>query len=274
MQIYGYLKKYIGGVLAGGRYAFSLPEIHAAFPQSDEAIKKALQRLKSKQEIALVRKEFYVILPPEYRSKEMLPPEMFIDELMKFLGRDYYVGLLNAVALWGTTFDESSGFSIITIRPSLRAIHAKDHTINFNIKGEWSNEDSVQMEVETGYLNVSSPELTALDLILFMNKEEWFDHATVVLEGLSYTMDAQKLVATAKRFPQISTVQRLGFLLDEVLQMHSLSDPLAEYLQTANYFPVLLFPEKIRPARMITGNKWKVVTPPTPSTTTYFPPGL
>ena len=273
MLIHGYLKKHIGGVLAGGRYAFSLPEIRAAFPQSDEAIKKALQRLKSRQEIAQVRKEFYVILPPEYKNKGMLPPAMFIEELMKFLGRDYYVGLLNAAAFWGTTFDGSSGFSIITTKPTLRAIRAKDHTINFNLKREWSNEDIVQMEVETGYINVSSPELTALDLLFFMNKEEWFDHNAAVLEGLSYTMDAQKLVATAKRFPQISTLQRLGFLLDEVLQMQSLSDPLAEYLKTVNYFPVVLFPEKIRPVRMITGNKWKVVTPPTPSMTTYFPPG-
>jgi hypothetical protein len=269
MLDYGYLKKYIGGVRAEGRYTFSLAGIRARFPQSDEAIKKALQRLKNKQEIVQVRKEFYVILPPEYKSRGMLPPAMFIDDLMKFLGRDYYVGLQDAAAFLGTASQQSTDFSVVTTKPPLRAIQ----TINFNSKKEWSKDDIDQLEVETGYINVSSPELTALDLLFFMNKEEWFDHIAAVLEGLSYTMNAQKLVATANRFPQISTVQRLGFLLDEVLQMQSLSDPLAEYLKTVNYFPVVLFPEKIRPVRMITGNKWKVVTPPTPSTTTYSLPG-
>jgi F0F1-type ATP synthase gamma subunit len=75
-----------------------LPEVRRQFDQSDEAIKKALQRLKKKKEIALIRNEFYVIITPEYRSKGILPPSLFVADLMKFLGKDYYVGLLNAAA--------------------------------------------------------------------------------------------------------------------------------------------------------------------------------
>ena len=259
MPDYGYLKKHIGGVRAAGRYTFTLSGIHARFPQSAEAIKKALQRLKNKQEIVLVRKEFYVIIPPEYSSKGMLPPAMFIDELMKSLNRDYYVGLQNATAFFGTVSEPSPGFSVVTTKPPLRAIQAKDQTISFSSKSEWSNEDIVQMEVETGYIKVSSPELTALDLLFFFDKAGGIDRIAIALEELSYHMDPQKLLTTAKRFPRITTVQRLGFLLGEILQIQSLSDPLAEYLKTVNYFPVLLYPEKTRPLRLTTGNKWKVV---------------
>ena len=255
MPDYGYLKKYIGGVRAEGRYTFSLSGIRDRFPQSDEAIKKALQRLKNKQEIAAVRKEFYVILPPEYKSKGMLPPAMFIDDLMTFLGRDYYVGLQNAAAFFGTASQQSTNFSVVTTNPPPRAIQ----TINFNSKKEWPKDDIDQLEVETGYINVSSPELTALDLLFFFDKAGGIDRIAMALAELSYSMDPQKLVTAAKRFPQITTVQRLGFLLGEILLIQSLSDPLAEYLKTVNYFPVLLHPERTGPLRMRTGNKWKVV---------------
>ena len=95
---YGYIEDFVNELRSNGRYAFSLQEVRNRFHQSDEAIKKALQRLKKKKEIAMVRNEFYVIVTPEYRSNGTLPPILFISELMKFLEKDYYVGLLNAAA--------------------------------------------------------------------------------------------------------------------------------------------------------------------------------
>ncbi len=59
---YGYLEQFISELRSNGRYAFSLPEVRNQFEQSDEAIKKALQRLKKKKEIALIRNEFYVVI--------------------------------------------------------------------------------------------------------------------------------------------------------------------------------------------------------------------
>jgi hypothetical protein len=50
----------------------------------------------------------------------------------------------------------------------------------------------------------------------------------------------------------------LGFLLSEVLQNRELSDPLAEYIKSLNFFPVLLRPEKGKSISMVTGNEWKV----------------
>ena len=61
-----------------------------------------------------------------------------------------------------------------------------------------------------------------------------------------------------KRYSPITAVQRLGFLLEEILNLPDLSEPIKEYLKTVNYFPVLLRPQKEKP-EMITGNDWKVV---------------
>lgn len=258
MLQYGYLEEFVNELRSNGRYAFSLEEVRSKYNQSDEAIKKALQRLKNKKEISSVRKEFYVIVPPEYRTREIIPPSLFIADLMKFLNRDYYVGLLNAAAFYGAAHQQPQDFSVITSKPSLRGINNRLLRINFYIKKDWSKDDIVQRKVETGYINVSSPELTALDLVFFFDESGGFNRITTVLEELAESMDAQKLVKAAKRFYQITTVQRLGFLLDEILQKHELSNPLAEYVKGSKYFPVLLRPQKEKPESMITGNVWKV----------------
>jgi predicted transcriptional regulator of viral defense system len=255
---YGYLEDFINELRSNGRYAFSLPEVRSKFEQSDEAIKKALQRLKKKKEIAIIRNEFYVVITPEYRSKGILPPSLFVSELMKFLEKDYYVGLLSAAAYYGAAHQQPQSFSVITMKPSLRNIDNDNLKINFYIKKEWAKSDIVQRKVDTGYINVSSPELTALDLINYFEQVGGLNRVATVLEELCESIDADKMLDLAKRFSPITAVQRLGFMLEEILNMRDLSEPIKDYLKTVNYFPVLLRPQKIKP-EMITGNDWKVV---------------
>lgn len=255
---YGYLEDFITNLRSNGRYAFSLPEVRSQFKQSDEAIKKALQRLKRKQEIALIRNEFYVIITPEYRSKGILPPSLFIAELMRFLEREYYVGLLNAAAYYGAAHQQPQSFSVITMKPSLRNVHNDNLKINFFIKKQWVKHDIVQKKVDTGYINVSSPELTALDLVYYFDQIGGFNRVATVLEELSESIDPNKMLDVVKRYSPITAVQRLGFLLEDVLNKRSLSDPIKEHLKTVAYFPVLLRPQKEK-TEMITGNDWKVV---------------
>ena len=258
MGQYGYLDEFINELRSDGRYAFSLPEVRSRFEQSDEAIKKALQRLKKKKEIALIRNEFYVIIMPEYRSKGILPPSLFIAALMKFLEKDYYVGLLNAAAYYGAAHQQPQSFSVITMKPGLRNIKNDNLKINFYIKKEWDHDNIVQKKVDTGYINISSPELTALDLVYYFDQVGGFNRVATVLEELCESIDPNKMLDLAKRYSPITTVQRLGFLLEEVLNMRDLSDPIKGYLKTVNYFPVLLRPQK-KKTEMITGNEWKVV---------------
>jgi predicted transcriptional regulator of viral defense system len=255
---YGYLDQFINELRSEGKYAFSLAQVRNRFEQSDEAIKKALQRLKKKKAIALVRNEFYVIITPEYRSKGILPASLFIKGLMKFLEKDYYVGLLNAASYYGAAHQQPQSFSVITIKPSLRNISSNNLKINFYIKKDWAKDDIVQKKVETGYINVSSAELTALDLVNYFEQAGGLNRVATVLEELCESINPDKMLDVAKRYVPITAVQRLGFLLEVILNKRDLSDPIKEYLKTINYFPVLLRPQKER-REMITGNNWKVV---------------
>ena len=255
---YGYLENFLNELRSNGRYAFSLQEVRGKFDQSDEAIKKALQRLKKKKEIALVRNEFYVVVPPEYRSKGILPPSLFVADLMKFLGKDYYIGLLNAAAYHGAAHQQPQSFCVITTKPSLRAIDNDNLKINFYIKKQWDERDITKRKVDTGYIKVSSPELTALDLVYYFDQSGGFNRVATVLEELSENIDVDKLLNVAKRYSPVTAVQRLGFLFESVLGLQELVNPIKDYLKTVNYFPVLLRPQKDK-IEMITGNDWKVV---------------
>jgi len=254
---YAYLESFINNLRSNGRYSFSLQEVRAIFQQSDEAIKKAMQRLKRKKEIARIRNEFYVIVTPEYRSKGILPPSLFVADLMKYLEKDYYVGLLNAAAYYGAAHQQPQSYSIITKRPSLRNIDNNDLKINFYIKKDWSKEDILQRKVDTGYINISSPELTALDLVGYFENAGGLNRVATVLEELSESIKEDKLIETIKRYTPLTTVQRLGFLLENVLGFTNLSEPIKDYLKTENTFPILLRPQKEK-LNMITGNDWKV----------------
>jgi predicted transcriptional regulator of viral defense system len=215
---YGYLEDFLVGLRSAGRYAFSLGEVRNKFEQSDEAIKKALKRLKAKGEIALVRNEFYVIVTPEYRSKGILPPSFFVADLMKFLNREYYVELLNAAAYYGDAHQQPQSFSVITTKPSLRDITKDNLKINFFIvKKDWSEVHTIKRKVDTGYINVSSPELTALDFVYYYEQSGVLNRVATVLEELSETIKIDKLVETASRYLPVTAVQRLGFLYDEIL---------------------------------------------------------
>ena len=116
----------------------------------------------------------------------------------------------------------------------------------------------VQKKVDTGYINVSSPELTALDLVNYFDQSGGLNRVATVLEELCDSLDPDKLLNLAKRYSPVTAVQRIGFLLEEILSKREFSDPLKDYLKTVNYFPVLLRPQK-KKSGMITGNDWKVV---------------
>ena len=80
------------------------------------------------------RHGFYVIVSPEYGFKGVVPPTEYIDQLMKYLGREYYVGLLNAAAFQGAAYQQPQIFSVIVNTDNLRGKVKKGVKINFIAK--------------------------------------------------------------------------------------------------------------------------------------------
>jgi len=117
----------------------------------------------------------------------------------------------------------------------------------------------MKRKVETGYMNISSPELTALDLVNYYNEVGGFSRVTTVLDELREEMEGEKLAEAARQYDQVVVAQRLGYLLDYHLNEIELSDALYQYLEPMEYYPALLRPQKEKSDHMKTGNKWKIV---------------
>jgi predicted transcriptional regulator of viral defense system len=252
-----YLDSHIESILASGRFFFTREELRQKVDASDPAIQQCLTRFSRKKLIRSVRNGFYVIIPPEHRSKGLLPPEMFIDEFMRYLNRPYYAGLLSAAALHGAGHQQPQTFSVITARPPIRPILYKNLKIFFPVKSEMPQTGIEQKKTPSGYINVSSPELTALDLMTYLKQSGGLPAVTSVLEELIELMTPEKVKQTVSSSFPSTALQRLGFVLDEVFTQSELADSLYNELLTRKFFHIPLNPADSKGSNPI-NKRWKI----------------
>jgi len=255
------LANWIDDLQKDGRICFSLTEAKGRFPShSAAALKNALTRLASKKKTASVWKGFYTIIPIEYQSKGIVPEVYYIDWLMKYLERDYYISLLNAAAFYGSAHQQPQEFTVVTTPPSLRSKHKKGIKINFNNKAAILEQFTEQRKTPTGYIRISSPELTATDLIQFEKEIGGINRAAMVLSELAESCDFSKLSNEFFMYVPIPVIQRLGYIIDEVLEYHSQAADL--YSCVGKYaIPFRKTPLKTGKANMngIVNEKWKII---------------
>jgi predicted transcriptional regulator of viral defense system len=251
---YNYLDKYLTEVRAQGRYSFTLDELQRHFELPYPTLKQGLYRLKLKKEIAQIRQGFYVIIPPEYSKQGMLPPYLFIDDLMKSLGKQYYVALLSAAALHGAAHQQPMGYTVIVQSPAARSIAKLK--IDFYSKQDFIQGGIVQRKTPVGYINVSSPELTALDFFEYIHKFG-VNRITTVLQELSEEMKPASLRKIAMQYPNTAAIQRLGYIMEQIVANEKLSDVLLKVLNEKTFYPVPLSPQKEKKGEI--DSKWKVI---------------
>jgi len=253
---HNYLDRYLDKIRSLGRYSFTLEELQNEFDVTYLALKQNLYRLKTKNEIAQVRQRFYVIIPPEYAKQGMLPYHLFIDDLMKSLNKPYYVALLSASALYGAAHQQPMEYFVITQTPAPRSIDSKKLKISFLSKNSWEAEDIIQKTTDAGYINVSSPELTALDLLAYADKNG-LNRITTVLKELSQSIKVSSLSRTIKKFPNTPVLQRMGYIMDEVLKEEKIAEVLLKNLKDRTVSPVLLSTLKSKNGPL--NETWKVI---------------
>ena len=200
---------------ATGRYVLTREQALKGLRISEEALRKAVQRLVAKRRLAVPRRGFFVIVPMEYREAGAPPPSWFIDELMKFCERRYYVGLLSAAALYGAAHQQPQEFQVVT-DGQLRPVVAGRARIRFFRKLHIEQTPTKEINTETGVMRIATPEATALDLLRYVEGAGHIGHAATVVDELTEKMDARRLAELAKLEGDLPNAQRLGYLLDHV----------------------------------------------------------
>jgi len=216
------LSEYINHLQSEGRYSFTKVELMDHLDLGESTLRKALWRLDQKNRIRMIRRGFYIIIPLEYSRTAIIPAEWFISDLMKFLELPYYVGLLSAAVIHGASHQQPQEFQVV-IPKTERDILIGGMKIRFFKKANMLSSQIVGKKTPTGYMHVSTPSVTAIDLVAYANRVGGLDRILTVLQELSETMTPDSLVEAVKGEKHISHVQRLGWLLEQAGQNDLLS---------------------------------------------------
>lgn len=92
---------------------------------------------------------------------------------------------------------------------------------------------------ETGVIYYSNTELTAIDLVQYEQYIGGLSRAATILEELSENMNFNGASKTLFNYTSIATIQRLGYILDEILEQkeiaHELYAELLLYVKSFRY---------------------------------------
>jgi predicted transcriptional regulator of viral defense system len=241
-----------------GITTFSFQQIRSVFHErSEKTLKTDINRLTLSKRIQNVYKGFYVIIPTQYQLKGVVPPIYYINELMEYLGKPYYVGLLSAAAIYGASHQRAIITQIVTIGPRPRTSN-KNKLLDWNYRQQIPIELIESRNAEMGRINYSSAELTAVDIIQFASNIGGYQRATTVLAELVDVIDMSK-IGSVLPYTTTTAMQRLGYLLEFILFEQDKSDILYNILKKRNrYFNAVLMSSEHPALDDAESNRWRV----------------
>lgn len=248
---------YIKQCLSVEEYSFSLNELQAIINKSETSLQSELSRLIEKKEIVNLRKGFYLIIPPRYSKQGLIPIQLYIDKLFKYLNRNYYLGFYSAAKFHGASHQQIQRDYLMTEKPKLNDIGKHSLDIRFFTTAKWPNKNILDKKSDAGIFKISSPVLTAVDLIHHQTKLGGLNRMLAILEELIETINKKDIAELLTWYSHKSTLQRFGFLLEELEADESLSGQIMKHLQQLNFFPVLLTPKSNQKPGAV-DNRWKV----------------
>lgn len=206
------LRVWIDHLEIAGRYTFTTEQAHAEIQDELESLERALRRLREDRRVVSPESGFHVVVPLRWSKVGAPPPDWYIQEWMDWAGLPYRVGLRSAAALYGAAPQAPQDFQVLVPaeRPRVKIGGSWIAFIAAEIRGE-----PRRVNTETGTMNVSTPEQTALELVEHAPLMGGIDAAASVLVELGEELDPVLLAMVAQGWPS-PTVQRLGWVLEQL----------------------------------------------------------
>ena len=249
---------YINELATQGEFYFTTADLVKRFAISSSAANALIRRLKLKGEVATPYRGFHLIIPPEYRTLGCLPPEQFIPDLMNYLKIPYYVALLSAAQFYGAAHQKPQIFQIM-LPDNRKKIQCGKVTIEFIARKEIELLPVRKFKTPKGYINVATPELTALDVVNYPLRSGGLNNVVTVLEELAESIDKQALAALIKIIDATPQLQRLGFFLEAISQ-ETLASVVEQELSHRITKKRLLVSRIETPNKLIVNPRWKIIT--------------
>lgn len=203
--------------LKGMRY-FTFSEICANFTHlSRQVIRNGLFRLHKEQKIYSPYREFYVILPTQYRLRGAVPPMFYMSELMKTLGRKHYFSLLSAGVLWGAAHQRPQIDFVSIEGPSLFTASKQKRDVEWIVRSPIPERFILTRPGEDGDVYYSNAELTAVELVQYEQKVGGLSQVATVLRELLEHTDFAHASEGVFQVCKDTAVQRLGYIVECVM---------------------------------------------------------
>lgn len=218
-----------------GTSHFSIDEVQLTFANTPEQqIKNELYRLSSQGVITSVYRGFYVIVPVQYAAKGVVPPLYYIDQLMNNIGKPYYISLLNAAELLGCAHQRPQQFYVTTIQPYATTSKNKNAILYWVYRKEIPESFLMTKNSETGTIRYSNAELTAVDVVQYSSHIGGLSRTATLLSELTEIIDFENKIEELLRFTTTATLQRLGYILDEILEEPAQAEVIHKQLAALN----------------------------------------
>ncbi|MDE0160096.1 MAG: hypothetical protein OXL98_00010 [Acidimicrobiaceae bacterium] len=223
MQEFDTLSSMIGEVSPGdladwligqGRHFITTDDAAGVLGVRAASVPASLERARKARKVISVTKRGWVPVPPEFRSAGAPPPSHFIHQLMDHLGHPYYVGFLSAAAILGASHQAPMVFQVVA-PARLRRRRIGRSRIQFIQRAAAGERPRWQYGVPTGRIWVSSPEVTALDLVESPQDGAGLSNVATVCGALLMdgSLNPEALASAAAMYPA-AVAQRCGYIID------------------------------------------------------------
>ena len=254
------LQKWIKDRAIHGFPTFSIEDVReTGMYSSEQILQNELYRLCSNKTIASVYRGFYVIIPVQYVLRGSVPATYYIDQLMAYLSKPYYVCMLSAAELLGAAHQRPQQFSVMTTFPKRRVVSTRNVIIDWYYREGLPEDALITKNTETGTIRISNPLLTAADLVQYQQHVGGLSRIATILEELSEQINIKSQFASLASFVKKVTWQRLGYILEHVVEENELADELYEQIRnlpgSLMYMPLSTSAEDNTSER---NSRWKI----------------
>ena len=226
------LQKWIKDRAIHGFPTFSIEDVReTGMYSSEQILQNELYRLCSNKTIASVYRGFYVIIPVQYVLRGSVPATYYIDQLMAYLSKPYYVCMLSAAELLGAAHQRPQQFSVMTTFPKRRVVSTRNVIIDWFYREGLPEDALITKNTETGTIRISNPLLTAADLVQYQQHVGGLSRVATILEELSEQINIKSQFASLASFVKKVTWQRLGYILEHVVEENELADELYDQIR-------------------------------------------
>ncbi len=199
-----------------GKLNLRTNEIAASLPGiSPDALRQSLRRQERAGRVVRASRgsQHWVIIPLQDALDGAPPVETWLDNYMsRSLRLPYYVGMLSAAASYGVS-PQAIMVTQVLVPKARRALKVGQHELLFFEQGRIEEMPQRWHESPDGRYRISSPELTAVDIVARHAQLGGIARMLEVVQGLAPHMTPDGLITALGAAHAVPTAQRLGTLL-------------------------------------------------------------